>query len=734
MASGEAMATRRLSAEMSGLVLIRDLNCNSCHRAENVDALPAQHLGPDLKWSANRLNPAYLAKFIAEPHQTKPGTNMPELFGKLDANAKASAAESIVHFLVSISGNEFEDSSADPDTGDTENGRQIFHSVGCVACHSPRDANANEQELDGSVPMGDLSAKYDSRSLVEFLENPQVARPHGRMPSLQLSHREAIDLSTYLLAGSNQNQQRVAKKFVVAADLASQGKKLFQQYNCSACHEGVLESPSASNNIPELAMLNLNRGCLSSTSGSWPKFELSDQEIGQIRSAITSNKSNLNAQDEIDFTLASYRCTSCHSRNQLGGVSDLRQVHFQTTNLNLGEQGRIPPTLTGVGSKLKKKWMRDVLVNGRAVRPYMKTRMPQYGESHVAHLVDLFESADQLPATQFVELADPREARKAGLQIVGNRGLNCAACHTFQYKLSDTMPAVDLTEMAQRLKKDWFYQYMLDPQKFSPNTVMPSYWPGGKALRADIAGTPEEQIESVWQYLLEGRQARPPAGVIREPLEIVVTDKARILRRKYPQIGKRGIGVGYPGGVNLAYDAQQMRLATIWRGRFADPAAAWYGQGSGDVRAMGPSIQFAKGPELFDPGLPIVLDDARPTSHQCKGYSLDEKHRPTMRYELGPVVVSDFFREFRDNETGQMQLRRTVSISSSEETKQLRFRIAAGDAITQVSSSTYNIGKGLTIKIVSGRVPEFDGESLLYLPLLVQPNQTEAIVLEYIWK
>ena len=28
------------------------------------------------------------------------------------------------------------------------------------------------------------------------------------------------------------------------------------------------------------------------------------------------------------------------------------------------------------------------------------------------------------------------------------------------------MPAVDLTEMSERLKKDWFYQYMLAPQKF----------------------------------------------------------------------------------------------------------------------------------------------------------------------------------------------------------------------------------------------------------------------------
>ena len=60
-----------------------------------------------------------------------------------------------------------------------------------------------------------------------------------------------------------------------------------------------------------------------------------------------------------------------------------------------------------------------------------------------------------------------------------------------------------------------------------------------------------------------------------------------MLRRSYQGIGKRGIGVGYPGGVNLAFDAEQMRLAMIWKGKFADPSGVWRGQGSGNVRPLG---------------------------------------------------------------------------------------------------------------------------------------------------
>ena len=87
------------------------------------------------------------------------------------------------------------------------------------------------------------------------------------------------------------------------------------------------------------------------------------------------------------MTLTTFRCVACHQRGDLGGVSPERNEYFQTTNPNLGPQGRIPPRLTGVGAKLRPKWMRQVLVGGRTIRPYMKTRMPQYGTGNVAHLV-----------------------------------------------------------------------------------------------------------------------------------------------------------------------------------------------------------------------------------------------------------------------------------------------------------------------------------------------------------
>lgn len=732
--SAQVTPARKLSSELNGLVLIQEHSCAACHKSDLVGSLPAAHPGPNLKWSAQKLSTEYLIQFIADPHITKPGTNMPSLLGQMDRADRIASAEAIVHFLLSIADDREPEEVTEVDHDSIESGRNLFHSVGCVACHSPRDETAVEQPLADSVPMGDLQKKYSSQALIEFLEDPHAARPSGRMPNMRLTHREANLLASYLLQNDEMLTTVIEKSLEVDVNLIDKGKRLFTTLNCAKCHSGITAPDAAKTHFTKLSDVNTNNGCLSSEPGNWPEFDLTESEVADIKTVLKSGLDRLDKQQTIDFTLTSLRCVACHSRDNLGGVSQQRRAHFQTTNLNLGEQGRIPPTLTGVGAKLNPKWMRDVLVNGRAIRPYMMTRMPQYGEQNVGYLVDLFQQTDKLPETNFAKVEDQKESRKEGLHIVGNKGLNCAACHTFQYKLSDTMPAVDLTEMAQRLKKDWFYQYMLAPQKFSPNTVMPSYWPGGVALRRDIPGTPEDQIEAIWQYLLEGRHARAPAGVIREPLEIVVTNEARMLRRQYAEIGKRGIGVGYPGGVNLAYDAQQMRLAAIWKGKFVDPAAAWYGQGSGNVRPMGAAIQLPKGPELFSGEQPEITDNSRPATHQFKGYSLDEERRPTMRYNFGSIAVEDYFREYRDDSTGQIQLRRRMTFTSTKESEPLRFRLASNERLKADSNGGYRIGNNLTIRVASGQKAEITEGGLLSVPLKFGAQQTQEIVIEYLWE
>ncbi len=299
------------------------------------------------------------------------------------------------------------------------------------------------------------------------------------------------------------------------------------------------------------------------------------------------------------------------------------------------------------------------------------------------------------------------------------------------------MPAVDLTEMAERLEKDWFHQYMMFPQKFSPNTVMPSFWPGGVAIRKDLKGDASTQIEALWQYLIDGRQAGTPRGVVREPLEIVVTNTPRMLRRKYPDIGKRGIGVGYPGGVNLAFDAEQMRLGLLWKGKFADPGGVWMGQGSGNVRPMGRPVTLPTGPELDDADQPWLVDDGRPPNHQFQGYELDKERRPTLQYRFDNVDVRDFFRPVVQPGSEEGLLHRELTFTATEDRDQLLFRIGQADKIDDANEGWFRLGPELEVRLVTPqkveRVDWQEGQRI-QVPLSLAPGQPQTLILEYRFK
>ena len=167
----------------AGQLLVEELNCVSCHASE----LPLNaKQAPVLTEVMTRAKAAHLLKFIQTPHETKPGTSMPNV------QVSAEQADALLHFLGSLSAAEPPQEYAN--FGGQRRGEKLFHSVGCVACHDPVG-----KDLQTSVPLGDLPAKYTLASLAQFLKNPLHARPSGRMPSMNLSMRESKDIAAFLL-------------------------------------------------------------------------------------------------------------------------------------------------------------------------------------------------------------------------------------------------------------------------------------------------------------------------------------------------------------------------------------------------------------------------------------------------------------------------------------------------------------------------------------------------------
>ena len=689
----------QVSPRIAGAVLISELSCAACHATTRADL--AAKPGPDLSAVGARAHGAHLREFIANPAATKPGTTMPAVLGHLPAAERTATADALAHYLATLGG--AAPTFTRPAPSAVERGRKLYHSVGCVACHSP------ETPLADSVPLGPVAEKYSLASLAKFLEDPLAVRPGGRMPDAKLDHFEAVDIASYLL----RDQAEPPPAFHPDPQLAARGQVLFTQHRCDACH--TVDGPRTGPTLAALDQVRAERGCLSAQPGAWPQYSLSDSQRTAVRAALVPQAAPLSVAENIELSLTRLNCLACHQRDELGGVPANRNAHFTSQDENLGDQGRLPPSLTGVGAKLKRDWLREVVVNGASARPYLNTRMPKFGAANAEPLAIWLKQLDTLPPAEFTRVAKSDKPHEIGRELAGSKALNCIACHTFRGKSAAPLRALDLTTMTERLEENWFHHFLANPQRFSPLTIMPGFWPDGKSPLPDVLGGDSgKQRDVLWQYLERGPEAREPQGLVLEPLVISVPNEAVIIRRAFPGIGKRGIGVGYPGGINLSFDAGQMRLGSIWSGGFIEASGLWRGQGSGQARILGKdTTPFPPGPAFAvlaspEAAWPALDDTPRPSPHAFTGYSLDAQQRPTLRYSVDGFSVEDFFIERRDT-SGRVFIERTLKFPAAPPAA-MHFRVAVDKIIEPRGAHEWEVGKHLRVRLPSEPIVRNAGE------------------------
>ena len=519
----------------------------------------------------------------------------------------------------------------------------------------------------------------------------------------------------------------------VDVELAARGREQFGKLGCAKCHDD-LQVPSKSG--PAFAKLDPSRGCLGEAAGPWPRFDLNAEQRGLITKALPrAEQQQLDDKQSLAKTLVTFNCIGCHERTGLGGIAPERNAKFTGTNEALGDQGRLPPPLSHVGAKLKPEWIAEVLLHGKRQREYLDASMPQFGEANVGHLVDLFGKVDELEAVTFPKIANIQESKNAGYEMIGTTGFSCIACHDFNGQKSGGAGALDIVHVTERIKKNWFHLYMRQPSRFHPTVIMPSYWPGGQSIRPNIlGGDTAQQIEALWTYLEDGTRAKKPAGLSRQSSELRVGDVAEVCRGRSPA-GYRGIGVGYPDRINLAFDSEQMSLRQLWKGEFANvDLGSFHPRGTEQIS--------------FPPGIPFhrlkSLDDNWPYKgktnylfpqdhgYQFRGYHLDAKRTPTFLYHYGDIAVEDYFEDVRDKD-GKAYFKRTFRFEAPDAQLPFYFRAASGKKITTQSDRVFVIDS-LQLRITSdhqGVVREGNpGEVLIPLTL---PKGRSTLTLEYLW-
>jgi mono/diheme cytochrome c family protein len=545
------------------------------------------------------------------------------------------------------------------------------------------------------------------------------------------------DLANLVHRKGEEPARREVAVFQVDPALRDRGRSLFGSLGCASCHQMRLEEGAVASSVTATAFERADPkgGCLAEAPGPGvPDYELSPEQREALAAFLKESSAPSGPRAVLVHSLAAFGCLACHRRGDLGGVSEATDAYFETTQAEMGDEGRIPPPLDGVGAKLRPEWLENILNHGAKDRPYMLTRMPKFGGGNVGHLKGVLADLDDVEPAPEPEFAESlRRVKEDGRAIVGNQGFNCVGCHTFRGVEATGVQGVDMTLMTRRVRRDWYYHYVTDPQKFRPGTRMPSAWPDGQStLPGVLDGHAARQIEAVWIYLSDGKDAAIPLGLGRDPIPVAATDGEAVLYRNFIEgAGPRAIGVGYPEGANLAFDANGFRVAMVWQGAFMDAARHWSGRGEGFQPPMGRNVlRLSDGPSLASLNSrdePWPDKPPRSLDYHFRGYRLSPDRRPTFLYDLGPVHVEERPEALKSGDKATVAL--AFSISADEPTETLFLRASVADSIEPKGGGRYRINNDWTTRIEGGDEPfvrESKGKKELIVPVPLRGRPVEV--------
>ncbi len=267
---------RHGSAINAGQQLFREVGCINCHSVESLK--DSRRVGPDLRNVGHKLTPQFVQQWSFFPQKFRPSTRMPHFF--LQENNRAGSKNefdpdpelrtrtevaAITKYLFAVSNKDWKPlQKSEEVVGDADRGRQLFKSVGCLACHSnlaefgeqwttadlmqreglsqetathrykgmtreQREHYAMEHFAEHSdsyarpetvrfdpdkpynVPifsrfapeLSGVGSKVSFDWLYSWLIEPQHYSKETKMPGLRLTPHEAADLATYLLTLKN---------------------------------------------------------------------------------------------------------------------------------------------------------------------------------------------------------------------------------------------------------------------------------------------------------------------------------------------------------------------------------------------------------------------------------------------------------------------------------------------------------------------------------------------------
>ncbi len=428
----------------------------------------------------------------------------------------------IATYLVTLSSKaSYPDASFMDDPRLKETGQQLIKQYGCAGCHEIRGFEeeqriGKELTTEGATPIERLDFArmtevaengrdpHDPNKKVEewynhkgFFENklkdPGVydlgkekdPKDHLRMPRPFLTDEWRNALTTFLLGSVGAEGANVPSSIFYNA--ANQQKDIqdgwwvVKKYNCMGCHTVQVGQRSVLAGLP---MFMTPEG----KEGLPPGLTTEGARVDPAWLLRFLQDPSLSGRSDEDGTTLSAHAGATGSgvgTNQTGTPSGAVGAQSQTPPSAQGTQRGAQGTTNGAQGAVQAAGTRGAALSPQpgedhnGVRTYLKVRMPTFNFSPNERrtLVRFFLAVSAQQEPYIKEKLDPLtdQERQVARAIFTSTAAPCLKCHlTGNAEHDKSASAPNFIQASQRLKPDWTFRWLLDPQRIIPGTSMPS--------------------------------------------------------------------------------------------------------------------------------------------------------------------------------------------------------------------------------------------------------------------
>jgi len=234
----------------------------------------------------------------------------------------------------------------------------------------------------------------------------------------------------------------------------------------------------------------------------------------------------------------------------------------------------------------------------------------------------------------------------------------------------------------------------------------------------------------------EVHQGGAAGGAVGIPI-VPPANEAVIYRNFIEGTTPRAIGVGYFGGVNLAFSADTMSLDLLWTGNFMDGKRHWVDRGQGNQPPAGERVIKVNGGPAFatlesqPSAWPGDYEEA--LKPHFNGYKFNKRQEPTFYYTLGGLKIEDKPAPLIGGNKFGMQRAITITVSGNAPARMF-FRAASGLAVKDLGGNSFSLGDQGTVEVGRGTVgtPFVRHDNELIIPLNLKKGDN-LINLRYSW-